>query len=298
METHRPVFERRSTTLAAAVSLAAFPAPTVALLVTLLVTLLGGTTGCRGRVLAPNASDGLRAELVERTSERDAARARVSELESEVAGLTARLSAKDAALTPAEQGNGGGQTAAQLAEIASLRAEAAAATPALASIAISSLSNAKVTSAAAGTGGGTGADTGADTGAGTSTKAGEGLLTLIVVPSDGLGRFIQIAGWLELSATVLVPGAAPAPALATRVGPNALRSCYRSGFLGTHYTVEQPIRWTGDGAPRAVSVAIEFVDPATGRRFPATATVPFVPTTNQNRISTQNPAPDSAARDQ
>ncbi len=278
------MFERRSTNLAAVVRLAALRAPTVALL----VTLLGGTTGCRGRVLAPNANDGLRAELVERTSERDAARARVSELESEVAGLTARLSAKDAARTPAEQGNGGGQTAAQLAEIASLRAEAAAATPALASIAISSLSNAKVTSAAVATG----------------SAAGEGLLTLIVVPSDGLGRFIQIAGWLDLSATVLVPGAAPAPALATRVGPNALRSCYRSGFLGTHYTVEQPIRWTGEGAPRAVSVAIEFVDPATGRRFPATATVPFVPTTNQNRatsqnrISTQNRAPDSAARDQ
>ncbi len=282
------MFERRSTTLAAVVSFAPLLATTV--------VLLSGTTGCRGRVLAPNASDGLRAELVERTSERDAARARVSELESEVAGLTARLSAKDAALTPAEQGNGGGQTAAQLAEIASLRAEAAAATPALASIAISSLSNAKVTSAAV--------ETGAGTGAGTSTSAGEGLVTLIVVPSDGLGRFIQIAGWLELSATVLVPGAAPAPALATRVGPNALRSCYRSGFLGTHYTVEQPIRWTGEGAPRAVSVAIEFVDPATGRRFPATATVPFVPTTNQNRttsqnrISTQNRAPDSAARDQ
>lgn len=278
METHRPVFERRSTNLAAVVRLAALRAPTVALL----VTLLGGTTGCRGRVLAPNANDGLRAELVERTSERDAARARVSELESEVAGLTARLSAKDAARTAAEQGNGGGQTAAQLAEIASLRAEAAAATPALASIAISSLSNAKVTSAAVATG----------------SAAGEGLLTLIVVPSDGLGRFIQIAGWLDLSATVLVPGAAPAPALATRVGPNALRSCYRSGFLGTHYTVEQPIRWTGDGAPRAVSVAIEFVDPATGRRFPATATVPFVPTTSQNRAPTQNHAPDSAARDQ
>ena len=284
------MFERRSTNLAAVVRLAALRAPTVAPTVALLVTLLGGTTGCRGRVLAPNANDGLRAELVERTSERDAARARVSELESEVAVLTAQLSAKDAARTPAEQGNGGGQTAAQLAEIASLRAEAAAATPALASIAISSLSNAKVTSTAAGTGGGTGA--------GTSTTAGEGLLTLIVVPSDGLGRFIQIAGWLDLSATVLVPGAAPAPALATRVGPNALRSCYRSGFLGTHYTVEQPIRWTGDGAPRAVSVAIEFVDPATGRRFPATATVPFVPTTSQNRAPTQNHAPDSAARDQ
>jgi len=278
------VFERRSTNLVAVASLAAT------------IALLSGTTGCRGRVLAPNANDGLRAELVERTSERDAARARVSELESEVAGLAARLSAKDAARTPAEQGNAGGQTAAQLAEIASLRAEAAAATPALASIAISSLSNAKVTSTAvetgAGTGAGTGGGTGAGTGAGTSTTAGEGLLTLIVVPSDGLGRFIQIAGWLDLSATVLVPGAAPAPALATRVGPNALRSCYRSGFLGTHYTVEQPIRWTGEGAPRAVSVAIEFVDPATGRRFPATATVPFVPATPQNR------PPAGAARDQ
>jgi hypothetical protein len=277
MEMHRPVFERRSTIPAAS------PALLVLLLVSPLVPLLGGATGCRGRVLAPNANDGLRAELVERTSERDAARARVSELESEVAGLSARLSAKDATQTPAEQGGAEGQSAAQLAEIAALRAEAAAATPALASIAISSLSNAKVTSAAVGTSGGNGA--------GTGSPPREGLLTLIVVPSDGLGRFIQIAGWLDVSATVLIPGAPPATALATRVGPNALRGCYRSGFLGTHYTVEQPIRWTGDGAPRAVSVAIEFVDPATGRRFPATATVPFVPATSSDR-ATDSPALD------
>ena len=207
-------------------------------------------TGCKGRVLAPNANDGLRAELVERTEERDAARTRVSELESEVARLSAKVAS---AASGGEE-----QTGVASAEIAALRQDAAAATPALASISISALSSAKVRSSR-------------------EESSREGLLTLVIVPSDGLGRFHQVAGWLDVSATVLVPNAPPAPALATRVGPKALRDCYRSGFMGTHYTVEQPIRWGVEGAPRAVSVAIEFVDPATGRRFPATATVPFVP---------------------
>lgn len=207
-------------------------------------------TACNGRVLVPNANDGLRAELVERTEERDAARARVSELESEVARLSAK--AGSAAL------GSDGQTGVDSAEIAALRQDAAAATPALASISISTLSSAKVIVPRDG-------------------ASDEGLLTLVIVPSDGLGRFHQVAGWLDVSATVLVPGAPPAPALATRIGPKVLRDCYRSGFMGTHYTIEQPIRWSVEGAPRAISVAIEFVDSATGRRFPATATVPFVP---------------------
>ena len=51
-------------------------------------------SGCRGRALAPNAADGLRAELVERTRERDEARARAAELETKVAELSpARMEA-------------------------------------------------------------------------------------------------------------------------------------------------------------------------------------------------------------
>lgn len=78
--------------------------------------------GCRGRALAPNAADGLRAELVERTRERDEARARAAELETKVTELS---QARDARIDP----------------------EAAEAMPALAGIVLSGLSTARLVDA-------------------------------------------------------------------------------------------------------------------------------------------------------
>jgi hypothetical protein len=75
--------------------------------------------GCQGRALVPNVADGLRAEVVERTRERDDARAKAAELETKLAELTL---ARDAKLDP----------------------EAAEAMPALAGIGLSSLSTARL----------------------------------------------------------------------------------------------------------------------------------------------------------
>ena len=67
------------------------------------------------------------------------------------------------------------------------------------------------------------------------------------------------------------------PAGSVTVAPKALRDCYRSGFMGTHYTVELPIEWGGVEAARGLSVSGEFVDGATGKRYPFLGTVPVVP---------------------
>lgn len=195
-------------------------------------------SGCQPRILAPTTADGLRAQLAERTRERDAAQARVAELETELAR---------AATAPAvDVGPDGPFTREHLEELPG-------ATPALASVAISSLSSVKV------------------------TGPGAGQLALVIAPSDGVGRFVQIAGVLRASAAAIVPGREPMPAAAATIGPKALRAAYRSGFLGTHYTIEIPLRWSGEVPPRAVSVAVDFTDGPSRRTFSAAGTIDVLP---------------------
>jgi hypothetical protein len=197
---------------------------------TLLVVAAAAVAGCRGRALAPNANDALRAELATRTTERDAAVARASELET-------KLKAAEAAAS------GGGDP------------EADAARPALARIAVSSLTTVRTRGSA------------------------EADLALIVVPTDGLGRVIQVAGTLKVSVAALVPGSEPVPAGSLVLRPLELRDRYRTGFMGTHYTVELPLAWRATGGDAtAFAVAVEFTDGASGCAFTASATVPAGPT--------------------
>ncbi|MFM7134825.1 MAG: hypothetical protein ACKO0W_10965 [Planctomycetota bacterium] len=203
---------------------------TSAFLAVLLVAAVAATAGCRGRALAPNANDALRAELATRTTERDAAVARASELET-------KLKAAEAARV------GGGDP------------EADAARPALARIAVSSLTTARIRGSA------------------------EADLALVVVPTDGLGRIVQVAGTLKVSVAALVPGSEPVPAGSLVLRPLELRERYRTGFMGTHYTVEIPLAWrSAGGVATAFAVAVEFTDGASGRAFTASATVPAVST--------------------
>lgn len=184
--------------------------------------------GCGGRALAPNASDALRSELAVRTKERDEAVARVAELDAKLLALAAERNAR-------------------------IDPEVAEAMPALAGVALSSLSTARQTA---------------------PTKAE---LSIILAPTDGLGRFLQMTGTVRASVAALVPGRDPIPAGSVTLGPKALRDCYRSGFMGTHYTIEMPIEWSGAESARGVSVSGEFVDGTTGKRYPFLGTVPVVP---------------------
>lgn len=196
-----------------------------------LAILLAATlaTGCRGRALAPSEADAVREQLATRTRERDAARARVAELETELARRSA----------PAA----GASSDPELAE----------ATPALAAVAVSGLS------------------------AATLVDGNNANLSLVIVPTDGLGRFLQVAGTLKVSVAAIVAGEPPQPAATRTLGPRAMRDAYRSGFMGTHYTVEMPVSWSGPKEASALSVSVEFTDGATGRSFPAVATMRLLP---------------------
>ena len=193
--------------------------------------------GCSGTALAPNASDALRAELAIRTQERDEARARASELDAKLLSLTAERNAR-------------------------LDPEVAEAMPALATVALSSLSTARLSA---------------------PNKAS---LALVIASTDGLGRPLQLTGTVRASVAALVPGREPMPAGSVTLGPKALRDCYRSGFMGTHYTVELPVAWDGAEPARALSVAGEFVDGTTGRRYAFAGTVPVVPARPAGAAST------------
>ena len=185
---------------------------------------------CSPRALAPSPNDRLREALATRTAERDAARARASELETRLAALEA-----SAPVDP----------------------EVAAATPRLAGVEVSGMSTARLL---AGEG-----------------PAATGTVALVLVPRDGLGRFLQVAGRLEATFALLVPGEAPIAGGTVRLSPGELRDRYRAGFLGEHYTIEVPIEWESARSPRAVAVSAEFVDGASGRRFPITTTLPLAP---------------------
>ena len=183
--------------------------------------------GCKGRALAPNVADGLRAEVVERTRERDEARAKVAELETKLTELTL---ARDAKIDP----------------------ESAEALPALAGVALSSLSTARL------------------------VEPNKATLALVIEPRDGLGRFLQITGTLRATAAILIPGREPLAAGKATLGPKSLREAYRSTPFGTHYTIEIPLTWEGSEPARAVSIAAEFTDSLTGKPYPVQGTVAIV----------------------
>ena len=137
--------------------------------------------------------------------------------------------------------------------------EVAAALPALASVTLSSKSTARLVASES-----------------AAQQGGTLSVALIVSPADGLSRFIQITGTLRLTVAALVAGAETVETTTVTVGPKALRDAYRSGFLGTHYTVDCTVPWKGDAPPRALSVAGEFTDGLTGRAYPIVGTVPVV----------------------
>ncbi len=92
---------------------------------------------------------------------------------------------------------------------------------------------------------------------------------IYIRPFDGRQRFVQIAGRMTASATLVPPpGSAEAPVtLGTAVlHPIDLRESYRSSPLGTHYTVEIPIRPVAVGSlSGSILLGAEFRDAVTGR---------------------------------
>lgn len=107
-----------------------------------------------------------------------------------------------------------------------------------------------------------------------SPEGGTHTLVVYVQPTDGLDRFVQLVGRLSVNAAVLPEGEPARTVGAVTLDPAALRAAYRTGFFGTHYTIEVPLAPTGEAT--ACDVRVYYTDGRTGESLEAAGSVPLV----------------------
>ncbi len=168
----------------------------------------------------------------------DGLRAQVRDLSERVESLSAtnaQLSAQLAACAKGAQDRTG------------ISPEAVEATPRLVSVRIGSVSHFE---------------------AGPSTASGC-VASIYLEPQDGLGRFLQLVGTLEVAVFDLsATGASRALATATFT-PLQVRDAFRGGITGSHYTIELPLSTQAWNCGGSVTVRISFVDGLTGATLTA-----------------------------
>jgi hypothetical protein len=99
---------------------------------------------------------------------------------------------------------------------------------------------------------------------------------IYLLPKDGRGRFVQIVGTLTVDATVLPQSGATSnqvPIQTKTLVPAELRESYRSGFMGTGYTIELPIPTNPAARSSTLVLRARFVDALTGQTWSAERTV-------------------------
>lgn len=101
-------------------------------------------------------------------------------------------------------------------------------------------------------------------------------LIVYINPTDGRGRFVQLAGRLSVHAALL-PARAEARTIGRRLlAPAEVRAAYRSGITGTHYTIEVPVSLPEDADEFAeCDVRATYDDGHTGKRFEAHRAIPL-----------------------
>lgn len=88
-----------------------------------------------------------------------------------------------------------------------------------------------------------------------------------VAPSDGLGRFIQIVGRVNLSIFDLSADGT-SRTLATAVySPKQVSDAWRGGLMGSHYTFELPLAADGWACGGRVTARLQFTDGVTAKRI-------------------------------
>lgn len=91
---------------------------------------------------------------------------------------------------------------------------------------------------------------------------------------DGRERAVQVAGSAVVEA-ILVDAAGGSRSLGiAELGPVAWQEAFRSGFLGTHYSVEIPIEWSPE-LSGSVLVRATVDDALTGRQLQAETLYPL-----------------------
>jgi len=107
---------------------------------------------------------------------------------------------------------------------------------------------------------------------------GPEVIDVYIRPFDGRQRFVQVAGRLVVSATLIpppgsAPNAAPRTLATTELGPRELREAYRSGPLGTHYTITLPLEPPNRPLAGDVVISATLIDAITGVAHEATTVV-------------------------
>lgn len=104
---------------------------------------------------------------------------------------------------------------------------------------------------------------------------GLGELTLYVEPRDALGRFVQVAGYVDIRAVaVRDPGRGETVTVAeARLTPRALRESWRSGAFGSHYTLTLPVDLAAATDATTFAIAIVLYDGIEARRLAAHTTL-------------------------
>ncbi len=106
-----------------------------------------------------------------------------------------------------------------------------------------------------------------------SDAAGE-VLVIYIKPSDGMGRFLQLVGELAVHAAVLPAGGDSITIGRVALSAAEVRAAYRSGFTGTHYTVELPIVLPGNADEFGeCDVRVTHIDGLTGKTYEAHSAV-------------------------
>lgn len=207
--------------------------------------------GCSAKVLSPSPADRLRRQNAELTAKVESLERQLSEARTALAAESGRQKAG----REAELADGAGPP---------LSAEAIEATPHLAGISIAGSSHTD------------------------RPLSGDGCVARVyLAPVDGMGRFLQVVGTASVTLYWSPPGCQAEVLSCHEFGPLALRAAYRSGFGGTHYTLEWPVSAAGAPAPvqgageagrpagsdwicgSPVEVKVEFTDARSGRVFTA-----------------------------
>jgi hypothetical protein len=108
----------------------------------------------------------------------------------------------------------------------------------------------------------------------TIAQTPEGLVARAhVEPEDGRGRFTQMTGRVTLK-LVRVPENGDVETVSERVfEPSEVRDAYRSGFMGTHYTIEMPVTLPSEADGETWLLLAEYVDAVTDAKLKAERSV-------------------------
>lgn len=88
-------------------------------------------------------------------------------------------------------------------------------------------------------------------------------------PTDGLGRFLQIVGSVQISVFELKAGGKSQTLGKAEFSPSQVRDAWRGGVFGTHYTFEFPLEAADWHCQGSVTAKLEFRDGTTGKIFTA-----------------------------